>query len=126
MTSFKQEFLLGSCGYAPFNLAKLARDLTRPVAIRKGNALIGEICINLARLSFFSWSSVVDVHSCLTGYLIVKIDGLPIPKGRWISQGSENRPICRDGAIYFCLESVGVYVYVAIFDRTCEVDETET
>ena len=62
VTSFKQEFLLGSGGYAPFNLAKLARDLTRPVANRKGNPLIGEIWINLARLFFFCWSSVVDVH----------------------------------------------------------------
>ena len=41
----------------------------------------------------------------------------PIPKGRWISQGSENRPICRDGAIYFlkycnCLESVCVCFFL--------------
>ena len=41
-----------------------------------------------------------------TTYLKVKIDGLPIPKGRLvISKGSENKAICRDCdcAIYFSI-----------------------
>jgi len=44
-------------------------------------------------------------HQSLTSsntyiYLRVKIDGLPIPKGK-ISKGSEKKTLCRDCAIYF-------------------------
>ena len=71
VTSFKQEFLLGSCGYAPFNLAKLARDLTR---VQEGKSPYWWNLDEFGQIVFFLLV-FGSRCSCLTGYLIVKIDG---------------------------------------------------